>query len=401
MSVLSKRIQKVKPSPTLAVTAKAKELRAQGRDVIGLGAGEPDFDTPDHIKEAAIQAIKDGFTKYTAVPGTVELRQAIANRYKIDSDLDYSPDQIVVTVGGKQAFYNLAQAIIDPGEEVIIPAPYWVSYPDMVILAEGVPVIVETPEDNGFLLTPEVLEKAITPRTKFVVINSPSNPTGGAYSRADLVALGEVLEKHPHVWIVTDDIYGKLVYDGFEFFTFAQAVPSLKERTIILDGVSKAYSMTGWRIGYAAGPLEIIKAMGKIQSQSTSNAASISQKAAQAALEGPQDVIGGMLSAFQERRNRVVERLNAMPGISCRTPVGAFYVYANVSGLMGKKTADGKVIEDSLTLAGHLLEAQNVAVVPGSAFGLDPYIRISFATSMENLDKALDRINVLAQEMAG
>jgi aspartate aminotransferase len=401
MGVLSQRIQKVKPSPTLAVTAKAKELRAQGRDVIGLGAGEPDFDTPEHIKEAAIQAIREGFTKYTAVPGIIELRQAVVNRLRIDSGLEYSADQVVITVGGKQAFYNLAQAIIDPGHEVIIPAPYWVSYPDMVVLAEGTPVIVNAPESNGFRLSPEALEAAITPNTRFVIINSPSNPTGGTYTRQDLVALGEVLKKYPHVWVVTDDIYGKIVFDGFEFVTFAAAVPELKDRTVILDGVSKAYSMTGWRIGWAVGPVNVIKGMSKIQSQSTSNAASMAQRAALAALEGPQDVIAPMVAAFLERRNYVVKRLNAMPGVSCRIPEGAFYVYANVGGLMGKKTASGTLIENSLQLADQLLEHQNVAVVPGSAFGLDPYIRLSFATSMANLEKGMDRIEAMARQLTG
>ncbi|MBF0613873.1 MAG: pyridoxal phosphate-dependent aminotransferase [Magnetococcales bacterium] len=399
MSVLSQRIQNVKPSPTLMITAKAKALQAQGQDVIGLGSGEPDFDTPNHIKKAAIRALREGFTKYTAVEGIDELHQAIILRYAKDHNLTFQPDQVVVTVGGKQAFYNLIQATLNPGEEVIIPAPYWVSYPDMVLLADGVPVTVATREENGFKMTPQELESAITPKTRFLVINSPSNPTGSAYSAEELQQLGSVLERHPHVWIISDDIYEKIIYKPFEFATLSAVVPSLQNRTVIVSGVSKAYSMTGWRIGYAVGPKEIIKAMIKMQSQSTSNATSIAQKAAAVALAGPQKCIKPMVKAFRERRDFVVKALNDMPGITCRMPEGAFYVFPNVSGLMGKTTANGKVINDTLEFSAYLLEAVGVAVVPGSAFGLDPYFRISFATSMQELEQAMLRIRKVAEEL--
>lgn len=396
MVLLSSRIQQVKPSPTLAIAAKAKELRAMGRDVIDLGAGEPDFDTPQHIKKAAIQAIRDGFTKYTAVDGIPELKRAIMDKFQRDNRLTYAPSQIVVTVGGKQAFYNLAQALLNPGDEVIIPAPYWVSYPDMVLLAEAKPVIVTAGEESGFKMTPDALEAAITPKTRFVVLNSPSNPTGAAYSEEELCQLGDVLTRHPHVLAVSDDIYEKLVYDAFQAPTLAQAVPTLADRTIILHGVSKTYAMTGWRIGFAAGPEQIIKAMGKIQSQSTSNANSIAQKAAVAALNGPQDVIAPMVRAFTERRNFVVDALNRTPGISCRVPDGAFYVFPNVGGLIGTRAPGGQTIGNSLDLAAFLLDGYDLALVPGSAFGMDPFIRISFATSMENLQRAMARIQKAA-----
>ncbi|MEO5346089.1 MAG: pyridoxal phosphate-dependent aminotransferase [Magnetococcus sp. YQC-9] len=399
MSLLSQRIQNVKPSPTLMITAKAKALQAQGKDVLGLGSGEPDFDTPEHIKKAAIRALREGFTKYTAVEGIDELIQAIIGRYAKDHKMTVTPDQVVVTVGGKQAFYNLIQATINPGDEVIIPAPYWVSYPDMVLLADGVPVTVATREENGFKLTAEELEAAITPKSRFLVINSPSNPTGSAYTAEELLKIGAVLERHPHVWVISDDIYEKIVYKPFKFATITGVVPSLQNRTVIVSGVSKAYSMTGWRIGYAVGPKEVIKAMIKMQSQSTSNATSIAQKAAAVALAGPQKCIKPMVKAFRERRDFVVKALNEMPGITCRTPEGAFYVYPNVAGLMGKSTADGKVINDTLEFSAHLLEAVGVAVVPGSAFGLDPYFRISFATSMQDLEQAMVRIRKVAEEL--
>ncbi|MBF0195131.1 MAG: pyridoxal phosphate-dependent aminotransferase [Magnetococcales bacterium] len=401
MALLSQRIQKVKPSATLQITAKAKEMRAAGQDVIGLGAGEPDFDTPDHIKKAAVKALKDGFTKYTAVGGIPELKSAIIKKYKKDNNLKYEADQIVVTVGGKQAFYNMAQAMLDAGDEVIIPAPYWVSYPDMVLLADATPVIVETKEDNGLKMVPEELKKALTKNTKMVVINSPSNPTGSAYTADELFALGEVLKDYPNVYVVSDDIYERIVYDDFEHFTFAEACPELKDRAIILNGVAKAYSMTGWRIGYAAGPVEIIKAMTKIQSQSTSCATSFAQVAAATAIGGSQKCIKPMVKAFRKRRDFVVKTLNNIPGITCLTPEGAFYVYPNVGGLIGKKTADGKVIENTIDLAAYLLESKGVALVPGSAFGLDPYVRISFATSMADLKEALKRINSVAKELVG
>ncbi|MBF0624026.1 MAG: pyridoxal phosphate-dependent aminotransferase [Magnetococcales bacterium] len=401
MSVLSRRIGKVKPSPTLAVTAKAKELRDQGRDVIGLGSGEPDFDTPEHIKEAAIKAVRDGFTKYTPVPGTPELRAAVAEKFKRDNGLDYSPKQVVVTVGGKQAIYNLIQAIIDPGDEVIIPAPYWVSYPDIVLLADGQPVIVDTAEADGFKMTPAALETAITPRSKLLVINSPSNPTGAAYTEAEIKALGEVLKRHPQVWVMSDDIYEKIVFDGFRFVTIAQVVPELRERTITINGVSKAYAMTGWRIGYAAGPKSVIEAMDTLQSQSTSNATSIAQAAALAALRGDQNCLAPMMKAFTERRNYVVQRMNAMPGLSCLLPEGSFYAYPSMAGLIGRRTASGLLIDNSITFGEYLLEAQNVAVVAGLAFGKDPYFRISFATSMQKLEKAMDRIQAAAEQLMG
>ncbi|MEO5352419.1 MAG: pyridoxal phosphate-dependent aminotransferase [Magnetococcus sp. XQGC-1] len=399
MALLSNRIQKVKPSPTLSIAAKAKELQARGMDVIDLGSGEPDFDTPKHIKKAAIRAIKEGFTKYTAVDGIPELKKAIAAKFLRDNQLTFDLSQIVVTVGGKQAFYNLAQAMLNPGDEVIIPAPYWVSYPDMVLLADGVPVIVASQEETGFKITPAALEAAITPKTRFVVINSPSNPSGAAYTREELLQLGQVIERHPHVWAVVDDIYDKLVYDGFKAVTLTEVMPSLIERTVIVHGVAKTYSMTGWRIGYAAGPVEIIRAMSKMQSQSTSNATSIAQKAAVAALDGPQKVIKPMLKAFAERRAFVVKALNEIPGIRCRAPEGSFYVFPHVGGLIGSKTPAGVEIKSSMELAAFMLEAHQLALVPGIAFGMDPYIRISFATSMENLQRAMVRIRQVSQDL--
>jgi aspartate aminotransferase len=401
MALLSQRIQKVKPSATLQITAKAKEMRAAGQDVIGLGAGEPDFDTPDHIKKAAIKALNNGFTKYTAVGGIPELKNAIIKKFKKENNLKYEADQIVVTVGGKQAFYNMAQAMLDAGDEVIIPAPYWVSYPDMVLLADATPVIVKTKESNRLKMVPAELKKALTKKTKMVIINSPSNPTGSSYSADELHALGEVLKDYPDVYVVSDDIYEKIIYDGFEHFTFAEACPELKDRSIILNGVAKAYSMTGWRIGYAAGPVEIIKAMTKIQSQSTSCATSFAQVAAAAAIGGSQKCVKPMVKAFRKRRDYVVKTLNNIPGITCLTPEGSFYVYPNVGGLLGKKTANGKVIKTTIDLAAHLLETKGVALVPGSAFGLDPYVRISFATSMADLKEALKRINAVAKELGG
>ena len=400
MSILSQRVQSIKPSPTLAITAKAKELKAAGKDIVGLAAGEPDFDTPEHIKEAAIKSLRDGFTKYTAVGGIPELKDAIIHRIQTDSDITYQRNEVVVSVGGKQAFYNLAQAALNKGDEVIIPAPYWVSYPDMVALAQGTPVVVDTNESDGFKLTPEQLEKSITKRTKFVIINSPSNPTGGAYTEAELQALGKVLLKHPNVWVITDDIYEKIVFDGFVFTAFPKAVPELKDRTIILNGVSKGYSMTGWRIGYATGPAQLIKAMETIQSQSTSNPTSFAQVGAVAALTGPQDCITPMVAAFLERRNFVVGAFNNMPNMSCRTPEGAFYAYPNMSGLLGKKCPDGTVINGSIDLAAYLLESKGVAMVPGVAFGKDPFFRVSYATSMENLQDAMVRIRDALEQLS-
>ncbi|MCU7866232.1 MAG: pyridoxal phosphate-dependent aminotransferase, partial [Candidatus Thiodiazotropha sp. (ex Lucinoma borealis)] len=387
-SQLSSRVKAVKPSPTLAITARAAEMRAAGKDVIGLGAGEPDFDTPDHIKDAAIKAINDGFTKYTAVDGTPSLKQAIIEKFQRDNGFDYAPNQILVSCGGKQSFYNLAQAILDPGDEVIIPAPYWVSYPDMSILAGGVPVLVSAGASQNFKINAQQLAAAITDRTKLFVINSPSNPTGMAYSREELVALGEVLKEHPRVLIATDDMYEHILWPGNSFVNILNACPELYERTLVLNGVSKAYSMTGWRIGYAGGPAEIIKAMKKIQSQSTSNPTSISQVAAQAALEGSQVCISEMLTAFKERHDYVVERLNGMPGIDCLPSDGTFYCFPRIEGAL--EALDG--VNNDLELSEYLITEAGVALVPGTAFGLAGHVRISIATSRQNLEQALDRI---------
>ena len=390
---LSARVQSVKPSATLAITARAKELRAAGKDVIGLGAGEPDFDTPDHIKEAAIKAIRDGFTKYTAVDGTPELKRAVAAKFERENGLSFKPDQILVSCGGKQSFYNLAQAVLDPGDEVIIPAPYWVSYPDMVLLAGAVPVLVHAAAEQRFKITPSQLRDALTEQTRLVVINSPSNPTGMAYTRDELAALGDVLRAYPRALIATDDMYEHIRWDTeTPFVNILNACPDLEPRTMVLNGVSKAYSMTGWRIGYAGGPESIVKAMTKIQSQSTSNPTSISQVAAQAALEGPQDCIGTMLAAFKERHNFVVDALNRIPGVECLPTDGTFYVFPGVEGLISR--LDG--VSNDLELAEHLIEHAGVALVPGSAFGLDGCVRISIATSRQNLEKALQRLTAAA-----
>lgn len=384
---LSSRVQRVKPSPTLAVTALAAKLRSEGKDVIGLGAGEPDFDTPEHIKQAGIEAIQSGQTRYTAVDGTAELKQAIIDKFQRDNGLSYNPEQILVSCGGKQSFYNLCQALIDPEDEVIIPAPYWVSYPDMVLLADGKPVIVAASQEQGFKLLPEQLEAAITDRTRLFVINSPSNPTGVAYSLEELRALGEVLKKHPDILIATDDMYEHIVFGDNKFVNILNACPELTERTIVLNGVSKAYSMTGWRIGYAGGPADLIKAMKKVQSQSTSNPTSISQAASVAALNGDQGCIAEMLKAFEQRHAFVVERLNAIDGISCLPSDGTFYSFPDVRGVVEKLG-----LADDTALGEYLLNEAGVAVVPGSAFGLSGHMRLSFATSMENLEKSLDRI---------
>jgi aspartate aminotransferase len=390
---LSARVQAVKPSATLAITARAKELKAAGKDVIGLGAGEPDFDTPEHIKQAAIQAIHDGFTKYTAVDGTPELKRAVIAKFQRENGLDYAPDQILVSCGGKQSFYNLAQAVLEAGDEVVIPAPYWVSYPDMVLLADATPVLVNAGAEQRFKITPEQLRGAMTERTRLVVINSPSNPTGMAYSHAELAALGAVLRDFPNALIATDDMYEHIRWDtATPFVNILNACPDLADRTLVLNGVSKAYSMTGWRIGYAGGPAMVIKAMKKIQSQSTSNPTSISQVAAQAALEGPQDCIGEMRTAFKERHDFVVEALNAIPGIDCLPTDGTFYVFPEVTGLIER--IDG--VGNDLELAEYLIEQAGVAVVPGSAFGLDGCMRISIATSRKNLEQALARIATVA-----
>jgi len=386
---LSTRVQRVKPSPTLAVTALANQLKAEGRDVIGLGAGEPDFDTPEHIKEAAIEAIHAGMTKYTAVDGTPALKQAIARKFERDNGLRYDPKEILASCGGKQSFYNLCQSLLDPGDEVVIPAPYWVSYPDMVLLADGIPVIVSAGQDQGFKLLPDQLREAITDKTRLVVINSPSNPTGVAYSLEELRAIGEVLLEYPDVLIATDDMYEHIVFPGKEFSNIVNACPDLFDRTVVLNGVSKAYSMTGWRIGYAGGPGALIAAMKKVQSQSTSNPTSISQAAAVAALDGDQGCVAEMLSAFETRHAFVHEQLNAIPGIACLPSDGTFYSFPNVQAAIDG--LDG--IEDDVGFSEALLDKIGVALVPGSAFGAPGHVRISFATSMENLREAISRIS--------
>ncbi len=390
---LSHRVQNVKPSPTLAVTARAKELKAQGKDIIGLGAGEPDFDTPEHIKEAAIAAIRGGFTKYTAVDGTPGLKDAVIQKFRRDNALEYQPAQILVSSGGKQSFYNMAQALLNPGDEAIIAAPYWVSYPDMVLLAEGKPVIIEAGIEQGFKVTPEQLQVAITPRTRLVVLNSPSNPTGVAYTRAELAALGEVLKQYPEIVIASDDMYEHILWADEPFCNIVNACPELYERTVVMNGVSKAYSMTGWRIGYAGGPEMLIQSMKKIQSQSTSNPVSISQAAAEAALKGDQSCIQEMLKAFKERHDFVVERLNRIKGVYCLASQGAFYSFPDMSGAIGAIGA-----EDDVHFAEYLLNEAEVALVPGSAFGKPGYMRLSFATSLDNLREALKRLARLLGE---
>jgi len=389
---LAESLSRVQPSATIAVTDKARQLRAAGRDVIGLGAGEPDFDTPDNIKQAAIDAIGRGETKDTAVTGVDELKQAICAKLKRDNGLDYETAQVFVAPGGKPVIYDAMMATLNPGDEVIIPAPYWVSYPDIVNLAGGRPVAIETRAEDGFKLQPEALEAAITDKTKWFIFNSPSNPSGAAYSAGELKKLTDILVKYPHVWVLTDDMYEHLVYDNFVFATPAQVEPQLYERTLTMNGVSKAYCMTGWRIGYCAGPLGLIKAMTKIQSQSTSNPTSISQWAAVEALNGPQDFIAENNAAFKRRRDLVVAMLNEADGISCITPEGAFYVYPSCAGCIGKSTPDGTLIDSDEAFATALLEAEGVAVVHGAAFGLSPFFRISYATSGENLTEACTRI---------
>ncbi|MDA1167028.1 MAG: pyridoxal phosphate-dependent aminotransferase [Proteobacteria bacterium] len=399
MSIISNNLKKIKPSPTIAVTQKARELKAAGKDVIGLGAGEPDFDTPENIKEAAIKAIKDGDTKYTAVDGTPALKKAIVDKFKRENNLDYDLDQITVGAGGKHVIYNAMMATLNEGDEVIVPAPYWVSYPDMVLLAGGTPIILECNEKQGFKVSPSELEKVITPKTKWIILNSPSNPTGACYSESDIRELSKVLTKHPHVYILSDDIYEHVIYEGFKFFTIAQ-INELKDRVLTMNGVSKAYSMTGWRIGYAAGPKEIVKAIAKIQSQSTTNPSSISQAAAVEALNGKQDFIKERAKSFQERRDFVVKALNEIDGIECLNPDGAFYVFPSCKGLIGKKDLNGNVLNNDSDFVKSLLENSGVAVVQGSAFGLEGFFRISYATSMENLKKALEKISSFCKSLS-
>jgi aspartate aminotransferase len=399
MGLIAHALERIKPSPTMAITSKAREMKAAGFDVIGLGAGEPDFDTPDNVKQAAIAAIQRGETKYTAVDGIPELKRAIASKFERENDLAYKPAEITVGSGGKQVLYNALLATLNPGDEVIVPSPYWVSYPDIVLLAGATPVVVETKLEDGFKLSPKALAASITPRTKWFIFNSPSNPTGAAYTREEIKALTDVLLKHENVWVLSDDIYEHLVYDGFAFSTPAQVEPKLRGRTLTMNGVSKAYSMTGWRIGYAGGPEPLIKAIATLQSQSTSNPCSISQWASVEALEGPQDFLKRWVASFQDRRDLVVSMLNQAKGISCPTPEGAFYVYPSCAGVIGRTSRDGKKIETDEDFATALLQEEGVAVVHGAAFGLSPFFRISYATGIEALEEACRRIQRFCANM--
>jgi len=392
MGFIADSLNRIQPSATIGISTKARELKAQGKDIIGLSQGEPDFDTPENIKEAAIAAIRRGETKYTDVDGIPALKQAIVRKFKRENGLDYKPSQISVGTGGKQVLFNALLATVNPGDEVIVPAPYWVSYPDIVLLAGGKPVFVETRLEDGFKLRPEALEKAIGERTKWLIFNSPSNPSGAAYTRDELKSLTDVLVRHPHVWVLTDDMYEHLVYDDFRFSTPAEVEPGLYERTLTMNGVSKAYCMTGWRIGYGAGPEALIKAMGKLQSQSTSNPSSISQWAAVEALEGPQDFIAANNAVFKERRDLVVSMLNQAKGLSCPTPEGAFYVYPSCAGAVGRTAPSGKRIESDEDFVSELLGSEGVAAVHGGAFGLSPFFRISYATATEALEEACQRV---------
>jgi aspartate aminotransferase len=398
MSIISNSLKRIKPSPTIAVTQKARELKESGKDIISLGAGEPDFDTPENIKQAAITAIKNGDTKYTAVDGTPALKNAIVGKFKRENNLEYQTDQITVGAGGKHVIYNAMMATLNEGDEVIVPAPYWVSYPDMVLLAGGNPVILECNEKQGFKINPSELEKSITKKTKWMILNSPSNPTGACYSEKNIREIAKVLEKHSHVYILSDDIYEHVIYKDFKFFTIAQ-IDSLKDRVLTMNGVSKAYSMTGWRIGYAAGPKEIIKAIAKIQSQSTTNPSSISQAAAVEALNGTQDFIKERATSFQERRDFVVKALNEIDGIECLNPDGAFYVFPSCKGLLEKKDPNGNELKTDTDFVQSLLENSGISVVQGSAFGLEGFFRISYATSMENLKKAMERIKSFCESL--
>lgn len=392
MPFISDSLNRIKPSATMVITTKAAQLKREGKKVIGLSAGEPDFDTPEHVKEAAIEAIKKGYTKYTNVEGIPELRQAIANKFKNDNNIDYPINQIIVGTGGKQILYNALMSSINVGDEVIIPAPFWVSYPDMTLLAGGTPVIVNCPSNLGFKLTAAALEKVITKKSKWLILNSPGNPTGSCYSKDELEDIADVVRKHDHLYVMTDDIYEYIVYDNFKFYTFAQVAPDLKDRTLTVNGVSKSHCMTGWRIGYAGGPPELIKAMIKIQGQSTSNASSISQYAALAGIKGNNDFLKPCLDAFDERRKFVVKRLNSIEGMKCLMPEGAFYAYPNVLGIVGKQTPEGKTLNNDTAIVEWLLDTAEVAAVPGSAFGLEPYFRVSYATSLDLLNEAMNRI---------
>lgn len=392
MSLIAARLNRIQPSPSSMAGQRARELRAAGRDIIGLTSGEPDFDTPANVCEAATRAMARSQTKYTDVGGTPELRAAIADKFRRDNQLEYAPNELIVGTGGKQIIFNAFLCTIEPGDEVIVPAPYWVSYPDIVLLAEGTPVIVPCQPGSGFKLAPEDLERAITPRTRWLVLNAPNNPSGATYSRAELQALADVLLRHPHVWVMTDDIYEHILYDGREFATIAQVEPALKERTLTINGVSKVYAMTGWRIGYGGAPATLVKAMVKLQSQCTSNPSSISQAAALEALTGPQDFIAERTRVFQSRRDAVVASLNRIDGVTCHLPEGAFYAYPSCASLIGRKTPDGKVIETDEDFVLYLLDAQNLAVLQGGAYGTSPFFRISFATSMDRLEAGLARL---------
>ena len=399
-TLIAERMSLIKPSPTMAVTKMAAEMKAAGQDIIGLGAGEPDFDTPDHIKNAAIEAIKNGETKYTAVDGTPALKKAIAKKFYKDNSIKYNIDEIIVSVGGKQVLYNALMSSINPGDEVIIPSPFWVSYPDMVSLAGGVPIIVEGKEKNNFKIQPEDIRDKISTKTKWIIINSPSNPTGSSYSAEELRDIGNLLLEYENIFVMSDDIYEKIIYDDFKFFSLAEVVPELKDRILTVNGVSKAYAMTGWRIGYAGGPKHLITAMSKLQSQSTSNPSSISQAAALAALEGPEEFLLERNERFKTRRDMVVKMLNECNGLSCIKPSGAFYVYPSCSGIIGKSSKEGKLIENSIDFSSYLLESVGVAVVPGSAFGADPFFRISYATSDSILEEACNRIKKACEQLS-
>ena len=392
MSFISDSLNRIKPSATMVITAKAVKLKREGKKVIGLSAGEPDFDTPDHVKKAAIDAINKGYTKYTNVEGIPELRQAIVDKFKKDNDLSYLIDEVIVGTGGKQILYNALVSSINKDDEVIIPAPYWVSYPDMTLLAGGKPIIVNCSIETGFKLTAKELEKVVTNKSKWLILNSPSNPTGACYTRKELEEIADIVRNHDNLYVITDDIYEYIVYDNFEFFTFAQVAPDLKDRVLTVNGVSKSHCMTGWRIGYAVGPKMLIKAMIKIQGQSTSNASSISQHAALAGISGSNDFLKPCLKAFDERRHFVFNKLNSIQGISCLLPEGAFYAYPNVSGLVGKKTNEGKILNNDTDIVEWLLETAEVAAVPGAAFGLEPFFRVSYATSLDLLKEAMSRI---------
>ena len=399
-TLIAERMSLIKPSPTMAVTKMAAEMKAAGQDIIGLGAGEPDFDTPDHIKNAAIEAIKNGETKYTAVDGTPALKKAIAKKFYKDNSIKYNIDEIIVSVGGKQVLYNALMSSINPGDEVIIPSPFWVSYPDMVSLAGGVPIIVEGKEKNNFKIQPEDIRDKISTKTKWIIINSPSNPTGSSYSAEELRDIGNLLLEYENIFVMSDDIYEKIIYDDFKFFSLAEVVPELKDRILTVNGVSKAYAMTGWRIGYAGGPKHLITAMSKLQSQSTSNPSSISQAAALAALEGPEEFLLERNEKFKTRRDMVVKMINECNGLSCIKPSGAFYVYPSCSGIIGKSSKEGKLIENSIDFSAYLLESVGVAVVPGSAFGADPFFRISYATSDSILEEACNRIKKACEQLS-